>query len=68
MERIDTQQSSKKAIPAICEPDVQVVTDNSTIGTSAINWLSTAMAIWMRDDDAPKRKHATDTGLNAAVR
>lgn len=67
MERIDTQQPSKKTIPAICETDVQAVTDDSTIGSSAINWLSTAMAIWMRDDDAPKRKHAADNGLNAAI-
>ncbi|MBI3380424.1 MAG: hypothetical protein HY019_00330 [Aquabacterium sp.] len=50
MERIDQQQSSKKTIPAICEPQVQARPDNVT-EMSACNWLDTAMAIWLRDDD-----------------
>ena len=68
MERIDTQQPSKKAIPAICEAAVRPESEDMVIGASAINWLSSAMAIWMRDEDAPQRSLRIDKGLNHAHR
>ncbi|TAK93522.1 MAG: hypothetical protein EPO09_12395 [Aquabacterium sp.] len=68
MERIDTQQTSKKTIPAICEAEVRTESGHSTTGTSATNWLSSAMAIWLRDDDVPKRNLRTDKGPNHPIR
>jgi hypothetical protein len=68
MERIDTQQPSKKTIPAICEAEVHPESDSTAMGTSATNWLSSAMAIWLRDEDAPKRSIRIDNGLNRPIR
>ena len=68
MERIDTQQPSKKTIPAICEAEVRTESDNTAIGASATNWLSSAMAIWLRDEDVPKRNLRIDNGLNHPIR
>jgi hypothetical protein len=63
MERIDTQQTSNKTIPVICETQVRPESNDTAIGASAIQWLSSAMSIWMRDDDAPKRGLRADKGL-----
>lgn len=68
MERIDTQQTSKKTIPAICEAEVRSEPDQNAIGTSPTSWLSSAMAIWLRDEDVPKRNLRTDKGLNHPIR
>lgn len=68
MERIDTQQASKKTIPAICEAEAHPESDNTAIGASAITWLSSAMAIWLRDEDAPLRPARADNGLNRTIR
>ncbi len=68
MERIDTQQLSKKTIPAICEAEAHSESVNTTVGTSAITWLSTAMAIWLRDEDAPRRPVRADNGPSRPIR
>lgn len=68
MERIDTQQPSKKTIPAICEAEVHPESDHNAVGTSPTSWLSSAMAIWLRDEDVPKRAPRTDKGPNHPIR
>lgn len=68
MERIDTQQPSKKTIPAICEAEVRPESGLDSIGASPASWLSSAMAIWLRDEDAPKRGLRTDKGPMQPVR
>lgn len=68
MERIDTQQPSKKTIPAICETEVRPESGDTAVGSSAINWLSSAMAIWLRDEDVPKRSLRIDNGQNRPIR
>lgn len=68
MERIDTQQTSKKTIPVICEAEVHPESNHAATGTSPTSWLSSAMAIWLRDEDVPKRNLRTDKGLNHPIR
>lgn len=51
MERIEQQQTSKKAIPPVREPQAQPRPQDE-VDTSAASWLSSAMAIWLRHDDA----------------
>lgn len=61
MERIDPKQLLKKTIPALCEQHVRPAAPDSDPGTdcapqtgaaggiSANSWLSSAMALWLRD-------------------
>lgn len=52
MERIDQQERIKKAIPAHCDPQVRTGPEPE-VGHATDHWLSSAMAIWLRDDDVP---------------
>lgn len=54
MERINQQHTSTHPIPAISEAPRRSVSDTNP-GTSAQDWLSPAMAIWIQDDDKPAR-------------
>ncbi|RTL27080.1 MAG: hypothetical protein EKK47_19325 [Burkholderiales bacterium] len=50
MERIDVQQPTPKPIPAICESTVRPEAQSSS--APAHSWLTSAMAIWLQDDEA----------------
>jgi len=54
MERINQQHASTHPIPAISEAPHRSVSDTDP-GTSAQDWLSPAMAIWIQDDDNAAR-------------
>lgn len=54
MERITQQHATAHPIPAISEAPHRSVSDTDP-GTSAQDWLSPAMAIWIQDDDTSTR-------------
>ncbi len=64
MERINQQHAGTHPIPAISEAPHRSVSDTDP-GTSAQDWLSPAMAIWIQDDDTSARtarpEHAPST-------
>lgn len=69
MERIDPQQFLQKTIPAACEqhivqsiaqvrPDTSIEAGHAAPhegGAPASHWLSSAMAIWLQDEDGQTR-------------
>ena len=65
MERINVTPLSKTPIPAICDKEGRTETESPPrADTLASNWLSSAMAIWLRDDEGvprPVRQEAPPT-------